>query len=195
MHNSLSFYFLFQVYTSQRVEYSGGSFFGQESDAPTRTLLSFLIESMHGQYQDMVAMIPVVTLDWKILLSTFYKVFESLEEVGFRPVVVLGDGHKTNTKFFTELGDGVLKTQIPNPIHGLWPLFILYDPVHLMKNFYNNFERKRYTIVFFNCHSKGSFKRVRVIPNPNPYVATHNVVHNIVQLQPQLRYSYSSNLT
>ena len=28
---------------------------------------------------------------------------------------------------------------------------------------------------------------------PNPYVASHNVVHNVVQLQ--LPYSYSSNLT
>ena len=32
-------------------------------------------------------------------------------------------------------------------------------------------------------------------PFPKPYVATHNVVHNVVQLQLQLRYSYSSNLT
>ena len=134
------------MYTAQRVEYSGGSFFGKELDRPTRTLLSFLINSLNCGYQDMICFVPVVTLDWKILLQSFIKVFSCLEEIGFRTIVVLADGHKTNTKFFMELCGGQLKIQTPNPVHGLWPLFLMYDPVHILKNFFNNFERKRYAI-------------------------------------------------
>ena len=91
----------------------------------------------------MICFVPVVTLDWKILLQNFTIVFSTLEDIGFRPIVVLADGHKTNTKFFAELSGGQIKVQTPNPVHGLWPLFLMYDPVHIMKNFYNNFERKR----------------------------------------------------
>ena len=132
-----------QIYTAKRVEYSGGSFLGQELNEPTRTLLGFLVNSIRGKFQDMVCLVPVVTLDWKILLHSFLKVFTALEEIGFRPLILLSDGHKTNTKFFTELCNGLLKTRIHNPHHGLWPLFLLYDPVHIMKNFFNNFERKK----------------------------------------------------
>ena len=99
----------FQVYTSQRVDYSGGNFFGQECDEPTRTLLAFMISSVSGSYEDVVCFVPVVTLNSGVLRQHFSKVVEELGKIGFATLVSITDNHKTNLKFFTELGAGVLR--------------------------------------------------------------------------------------
>ena len=53
-----------EVYTDQRADYSGGVFFGNETGTPTKSLLSFMINSVCGNYEDMVCLIPTVTLGW-----------------------------------------------------------------------------------------------------------------------------------
>ena len=131
-----------QVYTSQRVDYSGGSYFGNEVDRPTRTLLAFLISSLAGSYSDLVCFLPVVTLDCPTLKNHFTKVAEELQKLEFKVLVAITDNHKTNVKLFSELSGGKMKTKIPHPF-GRHPLYLLFDPVHVMKNFYNNFQRKR----------------------------------------------------
>jgi len=130
------------VYTSQWVDYSGGSFFGNGEDGPTRTLLSFLISAVAGNYSDLVCFVPVVTLDVQKLMKHFLKVAEELELIGFKVLVVITDNHKVNVKLFSELSKGNLKPRIWHPFAS-HRLFLLFDPVHLMKNFFNNFQRKR----------------------------------------------------
>jgi hypothetical protein len=125
------------------MEYSGGRFFGNESGTPTRTLLSFLITSIGGNYEDMICFFPQVTLNWKVLLKHFEIVLKAIQEVGFHVVVVILDGHKTNMRFFVELCGGRLKISIQNPADINLPLYLTFDPVHVFKNFYNNFERRK----------------------------------------------------
>jgi hypothetical protein len=137
------FDFSFQVYTSQKVEYSSGKFFGNENGTPTRTLLSFFVSSVGGNYDDMVCLIPIVTLKWPDLMGHTSKILDALKEVGFNIVAVIVDGHKTNVRFFSELCKGDLCSAIPHPICPRTPLHLVFDPVHLFKNFYNNFERYR----------------------------------------------------
>jgi len=79
-----------------------------------------------------------------MLLEHFLQVGKTLTEIGFQILPVLTDGHRTNCRFFKELGGGYLRIPIQSPFQKCRPLFLLFDPVHLMKNFYNNFERKRY---------------------------------------------------
>jgi hypothetical protein len=143
-----------QVYTAQRVEYAGGNFFGNETGSPTRTLLSFLVTSLGGAYEDMVCFIPTVTLNWSILLSNFLKVLRALHSIGFSIVLVLVDGHKTNIKFFLELAMRSQEICIPHPFDSSSPLFLMFDPVHLFKNFYHNFQKRRYSIFHVTLHDK-----------------------------------------
>jgi hypothetical protein len=70
-------------------------------------------------------------------------VLKALLSIGFFVAVVLLDGHRINMKFFAELGDGNLEICIQNPIQSSSKLFLMFDPVHLFKNFYHNFERNR----------------------------------------------------
>ena len=132
-----------QVYTSQRAEYKGGKFFGHEQGVPTRTLLSFLISSLGGQYEDLVCFVPTVTLNAQSLFQHFQAVLKSLMSIGFFVAVILVDGHRINMKFFADLGNGSLEICIQNPLQAHSKLFLMFDPVHLYKNFYHNFERQR----------------------------------------------------
>ena len=126
------------------MEYTGGSFFGLETGAPTRTLLAFLVTSLGGNYEDMVCLAPTVTLNWSSLLKHFKEVLKALLSIGFNVVLILLDGHKINIRFLQELGNGTLEICIPNPLAQERKLFSMFDPVHLFKNFYHNFERRRY---------------------------------------------------
>ena len=128
------------MYTSQRVEYVGGQFFGNENEAPTKTLLSFFLSSLHGSYEDLVCFVPMTSLTSSSLLQHFNEVLAKLLGIGFDVKLVLTDGHKTNIKFFTELGKGALELCIQNPDSSF---FTMFDPVHIFKNFYHNFQRNR----------------------------------------------------
>jgi hypothetical protein len=66
----------------------------------------------------------------------------SLKKIGFDVKLVLTDGHRTNIKFFTELGEGSLELKIQNSSTNSM-FFTMFDPVHIFKNFYHNFERSR----------------------------------------------------
>ena len=130
------------MFTSQRVEYVGGQFFGNENQAPTKTLLSFFLSSLHGSYEDLVCFIPTTSLTSASLLHHFNMVLTKLQAVGFDVNLVLADGHKINIKFFTELGKGGLELLIQNsgPESSF---FTMFDPVHIFKNCYPNFQRNK----------------------------------------------------
>ena len=104
-------------------------------------MLSFLVSSLGGSYSDLVCFVPVVTLNWNILLFHFKKVMSALQTIGLNVLLIIVDGHKTNVRFYVELCEGNLKVSTSHPFNLDRPLFLMFDPVHLFKNFFNNFER------------------------------------------------------
>ena len=52
-----------EIYCNQKLEYSCGKFFGHTDTGMPKTLLSFMIKSVAGNYSDMVAMWPISSLD------------------------------------------------------------------------------------------------------------------------------------
>lgn len=132
---------LCQVHTVQRVENGGGSCLNDEEDRPSGALLSFWISSVCKRYSDLVCFLPVVTSDAKTLKTHFVKVIKELEKVGFKVLVVIADNHKMNVELFTELG-GEMKIRIQHPVAS-HPLFLLFDPVHVMRKMFSNFQKKR----------------------------------------------------
>ena len=76
-----------------------------------------MIKSLGGKYNDMIALHPIVCINSQKIKELFYKVLEGVSIIGFNVCAVIVDGHKTNTKFYRELGGGELKNSIKNPYH------------------------------------------------------------------------------
>ena len=85
-----------EIYTAKRVEYSNGAFVGLTSDRePTKTVLSFMIQSVSSHYKDIVCIIPVNRLSAQDLLKYFRRVMADLAE--FVEVIAISvDNHAVN---------------------------------------------------------------------------------------------------
>ncbi|KAG1708496.1 THAP domain-containing protein 1 [Nymphon striatum] len=135
-----------EIYTASRVEYSSseGKIIGLTTDNNVAgTILTFMISSIAGQYRDVVSFYPINGINAKKLHVSCLEVLKYLDEIGFNVTVLCVDNHPVNRAFLTNiLCNGSLKSQIKNPVNDK-PLFLLFDPVHNIKNVYNNFQGKR----------------------------------------------------
>jgi hypothetical protein len=128
-----------KIYSAKRAEFSGGTFYGVELGEPTKTMLCVMIKSVAGKSKDMVAMMPLVKIDSKILDCLVKQVLVAVQSVGFKVVALLTDAHSSNRKLYAdELCNGKLQFSIPNPANESSRIFLLFDPVHIYKNFFNN---------------------------------------------------------
>ena len=137
-----------EMHTNQRIEYTNGKFFGLEEGKIVKTMLGFMVSSLGGPYSDMVALCQMTKLDSSILMQNYIKVLKTLTECGFVVVVNSADNHAINQKFFThDLCGGKLLPFIPHPFINNAKIFLLFDPVHIFKNIYNNFVNRK----IFDC--------------------------------------------
>ena len=137
-----------EVYVQKALEFTGGKFFGSVEGDLAKTVLCFMIKSLHHHYQDVVALIPTAKLTASSLHEYFLVVNRLLLNAGFSVVALSVDNASVNRSFFSILCDGELTPCVPNPLSGD-PLHLLFDGTHLFKNFYNNFQRRKN----FSCPS------------------------------------------
>jgi len=137
-----------EIHTNQKIEYTNGTFFGLEEGKIVKTMLGFMISSVGGPYSDMVALCQMSKLDSSILKQNYIKVLKTLTECGFVVVANSADNHAINIKFYThELCDGTLLPFVQHPFLNGEKIFLLFDPVHIFKNIYNNFVNRK----IFDC--------------------------------------------
>lgn len=137
-----------EIYVAKRVEYTGGQVQGLTADGTVAsTLLCFMVKSLVSRYKDVVAIYPVANLTASKQNECYNEVIKSLNSVGFCVVAISVDNATTNRKFFTDfLCGGTLRTSITNVETGQ-PIFLIFDPVHDLKNVYNNFQARK----LFEC--------------------------------------------
>ena len=110
------------------------------------TLLCFMVKSVVGKYKDLVSIYPMAKLTAAKQLECFNEVMTLLRKVLLNVVVISVDNASTNRKFLTDcLCDGQLKTHITDPLAGQ-PIFLIFDPLHDLKNVYNNFHAVQTTV-------------------------------------------------
>ncbi len=134
-----------EIYTAKRVEYAEaqGRFVGlTENDGVATTALCFMVRSLAGKYRDIISIVPMNKVSARKIRIPFEEALQLLDHVGLNVVAVSADNHSANRKFFTDLGQGNLQASVPNPVTGQ-PLFLVFDPVHNIKNLYNCFQRKK----------------------------------------------------
>ena len=132
-----------EIYVSKRIEYAGGDVIGLTADGTVAsTLLCFMIKSVAGHYMDIVAVYPMDKLTASKQRECYLDVIRLLHKTPVTVIAISVDNAAANRKFYIDhLCDGTLKTSIIDSTTGQ-PMFLLFDPVHILKNIYNNFQRR-----------------------------------------------------
>ena len=132
-----------EIYVSKRIEYAGGDVVGLTADGTVAsTLLCFMTKSVAGHYMDIVAVYPMDKLTASKQHECYLDVMRLLHKTPVTVVAISVDNAAANRKFYNDhLCDGTLKTSIIDSTTGQ-PMFLLFDPVHTLKNVYNNFQRR-----------------------------------------------------
>lgn len=132
-----------EIYVSKRIEYAGGDVMGLTADGKVAsTLLCFMIKSVASRYKDIVAIYPIDKLTASKQHECYLDVMVLLHKTPVTVVAISVDNAATNRKFYVDhLCDGTLKTSITDTTTGQ-PIFLIFDPVHSLKNVYNNFQRR-----------------------------------------------------
>ncbi len=132
-----------EMYTIRRLEFYGGKLFGYQKDGASKTLLVFMISSVCGKYQDVLAMYPTSRLTSTDLMNYFSLIIPALHSIGFCAIGTSVDSYTANRKFYNELCQGKLQVSIPHPCDPTQLMFLIIDSVHNLKNVYNNWLARR----------------------------------------------------
>ncbi len=113
------------------------------NDAEAATcIVGFLITGAFCDLIEMVALFPVRNVTAADLHGKTVGVIKHLEEAGFRVNVVITDNHKKTHKLFSffclNCGSQESFHWIPHPSDSSRKLFLLLDPVHILKCLRNN---------------------------------------------------------
>nr|XP_037284760.1 uncharacterized protein LOC119177371 [Rhipicephalus microplus] len=76
---------------------------------------------------------------WLKNIHLALNVMQSVEDAGFRVVRLVGDNHKSNTKFFSSLSGGQIQPVVEHPLDAGRPLFLSFDYCHIIKNIRSQF--------------------------------------------------------
>ena len=172
-----------EIYVYQTVEYDNGKFVGlTASDGQAvKTVLCFMIHSLSGKFSDVVAMIPLAGMKVGDLREHFMQVMKLVVDAGFSVVVAMADNHPVNRSFLMELSGGDMSKPIHNPCDKEHLFFLMIDPVHTIKNIYNNFQKA--AIFKFPENTNGltdaSFNHIRAL------------YHHVIQYMFELFYNLS----
>ena len=106
-----------EIYIKRRVENVGGNLIGMaDNGVMASTVLSFMINSIHGNYKDIVKLCPVNKLTVQTLSEVFNSVMKQLISIGFKVIAISTDNHVINKKNFTrKFCWGTLKSSVENP--------------------------------------------------------------------------------
>ena len=132
-----------EIHVHQNIEYSNGSFIGlaTNDDKPATTLLCFMLKSLSSKFCDIVAAIPVNHLRVDDLKVNCLKVLKVVMNCGFEVVALCSDNHPVNRAFYKSISNDLNKP-CTNPIDTSKIIFTLIDPIHTIKNIYNNFQKR-----------------------------------------------------
>ena len=99
------------------------------------------------KYKDLVGIYPVHKLTAAKQHQCYLEVMSLLRSVAMNVVAISVDNASTNRKFFVDfICGGNLQTHITDTVTGQ-PIYLIFDPVHDVKNVYNNFQSRK----LFEC--------------------------------------------
>ena len=149
-----------EVYVKATLSYSGGEVFGYALNDPdsdkcastsstqdsnkkvATTLLCLMIKCFFTGEKFLVSLIPVNSLDSKFLTKCLTDTIQFIHKCKGHVMCVILDNNRTNQKSYCSFTPLSIDRPwiVKSPADENQPLYIMYDPVHLIKNLRNNWE-------------------------------------------------------
>ena len=194
-----------EIHVRSDYTYKGGKIFGSsfiqtnsshpennffESD-PANTVLAFQVTSLFTKWSEIVRLLPCCNAKSSDLLPVVKQVVIDIEKCGLKVVVICTDDYQLNVSLFKSLaGSASLQLTCPNPSDPNRSIFLMFDPVHIVKCIRNNWINQKdtnTTFIFpsidnyfsetFPYHlSNASFKDLRNIYKSEQY-STAKIAH------------------
>lgn len=116
----------------------------ENSQILANRLLCFVLKGLNTNFSIPVAYYFVRQLQGIELSKIILTVIKDCEQIGFKICRIVSDDAKINVKALEDLNGGKLSHEINHPIRSGHPLFISFDPCHIVKNIRNQlFDDKR----------------------------------------------------
>ena len=134
--------------------------FGYAADKPEKekkianTLLCFMAKCFFTHTSFLVKMIPCHALNSEFLYESLVNVTSLLEKSGARVHGLICDNNRVNQKLFNNSFTPLSPEKphiVKSPSGSDRPFYLMYDPVHILKNLRNNWHtEKTQTLTFFD---------------------------------------------
>jgi len=133
-----------------RVIGTASAFSKKYSSCPlANRLLCFVLTGLSTHYKIPVSYHLTKDLDHVQQLQMLTNVMAEVEKIGFKVLRVVSDCISFNVKTMAELCGGTITHRIPHPLDNTRPLFVSFDPCHIIKNLRNQFLDKKRKLM--NC--------------------------------------------
>ena len=153
-----------EIYIKPSIRYRSGHAIGfsiDEPNKPARTVLVFMVRSFFDKTSFVIRFVPVFSLTAEKLLSCLLNVLTVVENSGGRAEAIMSDNLSVNRKLhsllrsqFSQIGDFA----IVHPVVPERKLYLLFDPVHLLKCLRNNWETEKTKRLMFSLPGEMNFR-------------------------------------
>ena len=167
---------------------TGGVFFGFAKDCPdipAKTILGIMVKCLFTKKKFLAKLIPCSNLESQFQYTAVKGVIDVLEQCDAKVLAVINDNNKVNTCYFKKFpGYTAEKPYVCYPFENekARPLFLLFDPVHLIKNIRNSFlTEKTKTLLYPSNILTLSSCTPPTHPDSSLCISTHNPPHPVEQ--------------
>lgn len=152
-----------EINIKSNISYTGSHIVGQAADMPDKaagSVLTFMVNTSFGAPSFVCRIVPVHSLKADFLFDQTKLVIKVLHDCGGSVFMLMSDNLSVNQKLFSlfhstfgSKGIFAVAHPIKNPVFPL--LYLLYDPVHLLKNIRNNWLTEKLQQLSFPDPSTG----------------------------------------
>jgi len=132
-----------EIYVKSSITYRGGYLYGDSVDEPGKaatTLLCIMVKCFFGGKTFLAKLVPCHALKADFQYKVVCDVVSQLETCGAKVYALINDNNRLNQRFFSMFTPHEASKPwiVKSPADPESQLFLIYDPVHLLKNIGND---------------------------------------------------------
>lgn len=135
-----------EIYVKPSIQLRANHFIGKALDNTSqcaRTILAVMLKPAMKGKPLIISLIPIYKLSLDFLYEKIMEILKILHQCGISVINLMSDNHPTNQSLFSKMTSTYPVTPHVNykckdPNDANREIYLLYDPVHLLKNIRNN---------------------------------------------------------